>query len=125
MRCLTWIRPSGPTYQGSGKGQLMVESRTTSRSEAESYIRRTFAENAQIPEDDLFADDMTLAAVISRSPRMTNSIDLMEAFARTSNSLRKDFGLRVRLPALPLDTSTSTVLTVFLEQLDRQGQGAA
>jgi hypothetical protein len=58
--------------------------------------------------------------VISRSPRMTNSIDLMEAFARTANAVRKDYGVRVRLPALPLDTPTSAVLKVFLDEFDRQ-----
>jgi hypothetical protein len=91
----------------------------------ESYIRQVFAENAAIEGDELFADGMTLAMVIGRSPRMTNSIDLMEAFARTANALRKDYGVRVRLPALPLDTSTTTVLAVFLEEFDRQGRGTA
>jgi hypothetical protein len=91
----------------------------------ESYIRRHFAENTGVPEATLFADDMTLGTLISRSPGMTNSIDLMEAFARTSNSVRRDFGVRVRLPALPLDTATSTVLDVFLEEFNRQQQAAA
>lgn len=91
----------------------------------ESYVRRSFAENTAISEDSLFADGMTLAMVISRSPHMTNSIDLMEAFARTANALRKDYGVRVRLPALPLDTPTATVLTVFLEEFDRQGRATA
>jgi len=90
-----------------------------------SYIRQKFAEHSGLTEEQLFADDMTLATVISRSPRMTNSIDLMEAFARTSNALRKDYGVRVRLPALPLDTPTSTILKVFLDELDRQEKGAA
>ena len=104
----------------------MAESTTEPKTrEVESYIRQVFAENAGITEGQLFADDVTLATVISRSPRMTNSIDLMEAFARTSNALRKDYNVRVRLPALPLDTPTSIVLTVFLEEFDRQKKGAA
>lgn len=86
----------------------------------QSYIRQKFAEHAELTDEQLFANDLTLAEVISRSPRMTNSIDLMEAFARTANALRKDYGVRVRLPALPLDTPTSTVLKVFLEEFDRQ-----
>ncbi|GAB2596824.1 hypothetical protein GCM10027168_32030 [Streptomyces capparidis] len=90
----------------------------------EAYIRQKFAEHAGLADEELFADDVTLAAVISRSPRMTNSIDLMEAFARTSNSLRKDHGVRVRLPALPLDTPTTTVLKVFLEEFERQKEKA-
>lgn len=56
---------------------------------------------------------------------MTNSIDLMEAFARTANALRKDYGVRVRLSALPLDTPTSTVLKVFLDEFERQSQKEA
>jgi hypothetical protein len=50
---------------------------------------------------------------------MTNSIDLMEAFARISNSVRQDFGVRVRLPALALDTPTIAVLRLFLEEFNR------
>jgi hypothetical protein len=91
----------------------------------ESYIRQRFAENTDLTDEQLFGDDMTLATVISRSPRMTNSIDLMEAFARTSNGLRKDYGVRVRLPALPLETPTSTVLKVFVEEFERQQKGLA
>jgi len=90
----------------------------------ESYIRQRFAENAGLAEDELFADGVTLATVVSRSPRMTNSIDLMEAFARTANALRKDYGVRVRLPALPLDTPTTAVLQVFLEEFGRQSKEA-
>lgn len=89
----------------------------------QSYIRQKFAENAGLTDEQLFADDVTLGVLISRSPRMTNSIDLMEAFARTSNALRKDYGVRVRLPALPLDTPMSTVLKVFLEEFEQQKAG--
>ena len=104
----------------------MTESKTASPTRGvESYIRQVFAQNAAIAEDELFSDGMTLAMVIGRGPRMTNSIDLMEAFARTANAVRKDYGVRVRLPALPLDTPTSTVLALFLDEFDRQGRGTA
>ncbi len=86
----------------------------------ETYIRSKFAEHAGLSEEQLFSNDVTLATVIARSPGMTNSIDLMEAFARTANALRKDYGVRVRLPALPLDTPTSSVLEVFLQEFERQ-----
>lgn len=91
----------------------------------DSYIRQKFAEHAGLSEEELYSDDVTLSKVISLSPRMTNSIDLMEAFARTANAVRKDYGVRVRLPALPLDTPTSTVLKVFLDEFDRQQKEAA
>ncbi|WP_223634110.1 hypothetical protein [Corallococcus sp. EGB] len=85
--------------------------------EFESYIRRKFAENVGMSEGELFAEDLTLGAVLARSEHMTNSVDLMEAFARTANGLRKDHGLRVRLPVLSLDTPMSKVLTMFLNQV--------
>jgi hypothetical protein len=91
----------------------------------ESYIRQKFAEHAGLADERLFGDDVTLADVVSRSSRMTNSIDLMEAFAKTANALRKDYGVRVRLPALPLDTPTSTVLKTFLEEFERQKEASA
>lgn len=104
----------------------MTEPASAPRARAvESYIRKAFADNSGLTEEQVFTGDETLASVISRSPRMTNSIDLMEAFARTSNGLRKDYGVRVRLPALPLDTPMVTVLTVFLEEFGRQEKGAA
>jgi hypothetical protein len=91
----------------------------------ESYIRQKFAEYAGVSDEQLFGDDTTLATVIGRSPKMTNSIDLMETFAKTSNALRKEYGVRVRLPALPLDTPTNTVLKVFLEEFEQQQQKEA
>jgi hypothetical protein len=91
--------------------------------EVRSYIQRTFAEVSGLPETELFTADTSLAAVISRSPRMTNSIDLMEAFARTSNAVRATYGVRVRLPALPLDTSVTTVVDAFLAEFASQRKG--
>lgn len=93
--------------------------------ELESYIRQKFAENVGLSVAELFSDDLTLAALITRSERMTNSVDLMEAFARTSNGLRKEYGLRVRLPALSLDTPVSKVLAVFLAEVSNPGRQSA
>ncbi|MCK9893940.1 hypothetical protein [Frankia sp. AgB32] len=91
----------------------------------ETYIRSTFAEYAGLTEEELFSNGVTLAEAVNRSPRMTNSIDLMETFARTSNAVRKDYGVRVRLPALPLDTPMSGVLATFLAEYDREAGTAA
>lgn len=84
--------------------------------ELRAYISQKFAEHVGIPADELFGEDLTLSAIIARSPRMTNSVDLMEAFARTANGLRKQYGLRVRLPTLSLDTPVSEVLGVFIAE---------
>ncbi|MBT0770625.1 hypothetical protein KIH74_16905 [Kineosporia sp. J2-2] len=91
----------------------------------EEYIRAKFAEYSGLSEAELFAPGATLASVLAASPRMTNSLDLMEALARTSNAVRKDHGVRVRLPALPLNTPTTEVLAAFLEEYDKQAEGAA
>jgi hypothetical protein len=91
----------------------------------EPYIRNKFAEYSGLSEEQLFADDATLATVLAISPKMTNSIDLMESLARTANAVRKDHGVRVRLPALPLDTPTQAMLTMFIEEFDKQSKAAA
>ena len=89
----------------------------TDMEELQDYIRRKFSENVGMSQEELLGADLTLAALITRSERMTNSVDLMEAFARTSNALRKEYGIRVRLPALALDTPVSEVMAVFVEEV--------
>jgi hypothetical protein len=85
-----------------------------------SYISTKFSLHVGIPEAELFGEDLSLAAIIRRSDRLTNSVDLMEAFARTANGLRKEHGVRVRLPTLSLETPISTVLAVFLSEAQAQ-----
>lgn len=89
------------------------------------YIRAKFCENVGLTQEEVFGPDLTLAALITRSEKMTNSVDLMEAFARTANGLRKEHGVRVRLPALSLDTPVSKVLEVFLQEVQAQAGRAA
>lgn len=89
-------------------------------SEVKAYMLRKFAENSDLTAEQLSVDDLTMARVITLSPQMTNSIDLMEAFARTSNAVKKCYGVRVRLPSLPLDTPVSAVLDIFLEEFGQQ-----
>lgn len=97
----------------------------TSTRDLSSYIKMKFSENVGLHQDEIFGPDLTLAALITRSEKMTNSVDLMEAFARTSNALRKEHGVKVRLPALSLDTPISQVLAVFLQEIARQQEKAA
>ena len=86
------------------------------------YLCRTFAANAGLPDSVIFADDLTLAEIVSRSERMHNSVDLVEAFARTANAIERDHGMRVRLPAFSLETPISTVLDSILEESEGQGK---
>ena len=87
------------------------------------FICQKFCENVGLQPDELFGQDLSLAEVISRSERMNNSVDLMEAFAKCSNALRKQYGLRVRLPALSLDTPISHVVELFIREC-QQGRAA-
>jgi hypothetical protein len=91
--------------------------------ELKAYISKKFCENVGLSADEVFGPDLTLAALITRSERLNNSVDLMEAFAKTSNALRKEHGVRVRLPALALDTRVSRVLELFVQEC-RQGRAA-
>lgn len=81
-----------------------------------AYICAKFSQHVDLAEAELFGEDLSLAAIIHRSGRLANSVDLMEAFARTANGLRKEHGVRVRLPTLALDTPISAVLAVFLSE---------
>ncbi|WP_224361841.1 hypothetical protein [Hyalangium versicolor] len=87
------------------------------------FICRKFSENVGLQPEELFGQDLSLAEVITRSARLKNSVDLMEAFAKSSNALRKQYGLRVRLPALSLETRISQVVELFAQEC-RQGRAA-
>jgi hypothetical protein len=87
------------------------------------FICRKFCENVGLAPDEMFGQDLSLAEVIARSQHMQNSVDLMEAFAKSSNALRKQYGVRVRLPALSLETPISQVVELFVQEC-KQGRAA-
>jgi hypothetical protein len=86
--------------------------------EIENLICTSFSENVALGREEIFGQNLSLAEIISRSQGMYNSVDLMEAFARTANTLKRDLGVQVRLPAFPLDTPISAVLEAFLAQVE-------
>lgn len=94
------------------------------RDELRRYISAKFCEVVKLPEEQVVGANLTLRAIIGVAPGMTNSVDLMEAFARTANALRKDHGLRVRLPTVPLDTHVAEVLEIFLAEAERPRDAA-
>jgi hypothetical protein len=91
--------------------------------ELKDFICRKFSENVGLAPEELFGKDLSLAEIIARSERMNNSVDLMEAFAKSANALRKQYGVRVRLPALSLETPISQVLELFVQEC-QQGRAA-
>lgn len=88
-----------------------------------AFITQKFCDHVGLPPEEVFGPDLTLATLITRSERLNNSVDLMEAFAKTSNALRKEHGLRVRLPAMSLETRVSQVLELFVKEC-QQGRAA-
>lgn len=96
-----------------------------SQSTLQTYVCETFSSYAGLPADQILGEDLTLAQIVARSEKMNNSLDLMEAFARTANALKKSHGVRVRLPTFPLDTPISTVLQALAEQLPQKASQAS
>jgi hypothetical protein len=84
-----------------------------------TYIMEKFSEVVGLQATEVFGKDLPLASIITLSGKMTNSVDLMEAFARTANALRKEHGVHVRLPAMSLDTPISKVLETFLAEYQK------
>jgi hypothetical protein len=82
----------------------------------ETFVYRVFSDHTGLPPETIIDQNLSLAQIVERSDKLVNSVDLMECFAKTANAVRKEFGIRIRLPAYPLDTPVSTVLTAFLEQ---------
>ena len=85
-----------------------------------AFIQETFAFEVGLARTDILTDGLTMADVVRQSPKIVNSVDLMECFARTSNAVRKKLGIRVRLPAYPLDTPITTIVDAFIEQVAQQ-----
>jgi hypothetical protein len=82
--------------------------------EIRTHVCDRFADTIGLPVSEFVGSDLSLAAIISRSDRLTNSVDLMEAFARAANSVKKQYGILIRLPAFPLDTPISNVVDAFV-----------
>jgi hypothetical protein len=76
-----------------------------------------FCECAGLDATHVTAADPTLGDIVRDSDQMHNSVDLMEAFAKTSNRIKKEHGVRLRLPAYPLDTRLSVVVDALVAQL--------
>jgi hypothetical protein len=87
--------------------------------EIKSYVCAKFAEIIGLPASEFIDANLSLAAIVTRSDKLTNSVDLMEAFAKTANAVKKQFGFRVRLSAFPLDTPISTVIEAFVAEVQK------
>lgn len=84
--------------------------------DVKALTQSILAEAFALPETAVFLPDLTLAAILAASPRLTNSVDLMEAFAKAANALRKRYGTTVRLRAFSLDTPISVVMQSMMAQ---------
>jgi hypothetical protein len=92
---------------------------TFSISDIATFVYQRFSTEVGLSRSELDGGT-TLADVVHRSPKITNSVDLMECFAKTSNAVRREYGVRVRLPAYPVDTTIKTLVDSFIEQVEAQ-----
>ena len=81
----------------------------------EAYVYRVFSKHAGLTAELILSNDLTLSEIVDRSEALVNSVDLMECFAKIANGVRREFGIRVRLPAFPMETKVSVVIGSFLE----------
>ena len=88
-------------------------------------IRTLFATSVALKEEEIFGENLTLSAVMQRSEKLHNSVDLMEAFARIANGVKRDYGVKIRLPAFPLETPISDVLASFLAEVEKAAPSTA
>jgi len=87
--------------------------------EIRSYVCERFADTIGLSAVEFIEPDLSLAEIISRSDKLTNSVDLMEAFAKTANAVKKQYGFRIRLSAFALDTPISTVVNAFVAEAQK------
>lgn len=87
--------------------------------ELTQFIRASFASSVNLNESHIFESDLSLAQIMSQSETLHNSVDLMEAFAKVANQVKRNYGVRVRLPAFPMETRISEVLSVFVAEIER------
>jgi hypothetical protein len=92
--------------------------------EVKDLVQSILAEAFALPEAAVFGPDLTLAAILTASPRLANSVDLMEAFAKAANALRKQHGTVIRLRAFGLDTPISVVTESMVSQAKGAPQAA-
>jgi hypothetical protein len=93
--------------------------------EIRAFVQERFASAAGLTKAELMAEDLTLSDVILRAPSLVNSVDLMECFARTSNAVQKQYGVRVRLPAHAPSATINAILNAFIGQVEREFQKAS
>lgn len=92
--------------------------------ELTKFIRTAFSYSVNLDECLIFDQDLSLGQIMSQSEKLHNSVDLMEAFAKVANQVRRTYGVRVRLPAFPLETRVSEVLAMFVAEIGRHNADA-
>lgn len=81
-----------------------------------AFAYERFSEHVGLSVGYVRDEDPTMGEVIEKADELINSVDLMEAFAKTSNDIHARHGIRIQLPALPLDTPMSEVMGEFIQR---------
>ncbi len=72
-----------------------------------------------LDEKEIFGEDLALSKVMHRSEKLHNSVDLMEAFAKVANAIKREYGVKIRLPVFPLETPISEVMTALILEIEK------
>lgn len=92
--------------------------------ELNQFIKTSFSNSVNLDIATIFDQDLSLSQIMAKSETLHNSVDLMEAFAKVANQVKRQYGVRVRLPAFPLETRISEVLSVFVQEIERSAAPA-
>ena len=90
-----------------------------------AFVLTEFATLVQVDAAWLRDANPQLLDIMAASDALVNSVDLMEAFARVGVMLRREYGVRVRLPAMALDTPFSDVVAALVAELASHADQAA
>ena len=85
------------------------------KSEFKELVLDTISKHSEISIMIISKPQFTLSELLSTSPKLINSVDLMEVFAHTSIQIKKEYKVAPKLPALPLSTTIDEVVEHLFE----------
>ncbi len=86
------------------------------KNEFKKLVLDTISQHAEITKILISTPLFTLADLLSASPKLINSVDLMEVFAHTAIQIKKKYNVAPKLPALPLNTTIDEVVEYLFEK---------
>ncbi|QUM82629.1 hypothetical protein HWV01_21465 [Moritella sp. 5] len=85
------------------------------KNEFKELVLDTISKHSNISKTIISKSHFTLSELIHTSPKLINSVDLMEVFAYTAIQIKKKYQVAPKLPALPLSTTMDEVVEYLFE----------